>query len=170
MEMSQNKRRKYTWRKCFQKLSWREGKNINENFHIKEESSNSSFGKKIEMNTNIEIDFFFLKVFYSYFIYLFLYFWLCWVLISCEGSLQPRQAGATLHRGAGTALHRGARASHHRGPPPAAGPRLQTRRLSSRGSRAQTLRGMWDPPRPGPEPASPALAGRLSTTAPPGKP
>ena len=29
---------------------------------------------------------------------------------------------------------------------------------------------MWDPPRPGPEPASPALAGRFSTTAPPGKP
>ena len=48
--------------------------------------------------------------------------------------------------------------------------RLQTRRLSSRGSRAQLLRGMWDPPRPRLEPASPALAGRLSTTAPPGKP
>ena len=48
--------------------------------------------------------------------------------------------------------------------------RLQTRRLSSCGSRAQPLRGMWDPPRPGPEPVSPALAGRLSTTAPPGKP
>ena len=47
--------------------------------------------------------------------------------------------------------------------------RLQTRRLSSCGSRAQLLRGMWDPPRPGPEPAFPALAGRLSTTAPPGK-
>ena len=29
---------------------------------------------------------------------------------------------------------------------------------------------MWDPPRPGLEPASPALTGRLSTTAPPGKP
>ena len=29
---------------------------------------------------------------------------------------------------------------------------------------------MWDPPRPGLEPASPALAGGLSTTAPPGKP
>ena len=29
---------------------------------------------------------------------------------------------------------------------------------------------MWDPPRPGREPAFPALAGRLSTTAPPGKP
>ena len=48
--------------------------------------------------------------------------------------------------------------------------RLQTRRLSNCGSRAQSLHGMWDPPRPGLEPVSPALAGRLSTTAPPGKP
>ena len=29
---------------------------------------------------------------------------------------------------------------------------------------------MWDLPRPGIEPVCPALAGRLSTTAPPGKP
>ena len=48
--------------------------------------------------------------------------------------------------------------------------RLQTHRLSNCGSQAQLLHGMWDPPRPGPEPASPAPAGRLSTTAPPGKP
>ena len=48
--------------------------------------------------------------------------------------------------------------------------RLQTRRLSSCGSQAQLLRGMWDLPRPGLEPMSPALAGRFSTTAPPGKP
>ena len=48
--------------------------------------------------------------------------------------------------------------------------KLQTHRLSNCGSRAQLLRGMWDPPRPGPEPASPTLAGRLPTTAPPGKP
>ena len=48
--------------------------------------------------------------------------------------------------------------------------RLQTRRLSNCGSRAQLLRGMWDLPRPGLEPMSPASAGRLSTTAPPGKP
>ena len=48
--------------------------------------------------------------------------------------------------------------------------RLQTRRLSDCGSRAQLLRGMWDLPRPGLEPMSPALAGRFSTTAPPGKP
>ena len=48
--------------------------------------------------------------------------------------------------------------------------RLQTHRLSNCGSRALSLRDMWDPPRPGLEPVSPALAGRLSTTAPPGKP
>ena len=48
--------------------------------------------------------------------------------------------------------------------------KLQTRRLSNCGSRAQLLRGMWDLPRAGLELVSPALAGRFSTTAPPGKP
>ena len=48
--------------------------------------------------------------------------------------------------------------------------RLQTRRLSNCGSWAKLLRGMWGLPRPGLKPASPALAGRFSTTAPPGKP
>ena len=48
--------------------------------------------------------------------------------------------------------------------------RLQTRRLSNSGSRAQLLCGMWDLPRPGLEPVSPASAGRVSTTVPPGKP
>ena len=48
--------------------------------------------------------------------------------------------------------------------------RLQTHRVSNCGSRAQPLRSMRDPPRPGLEPTSPALAGRLWTTAPPGKP
>ena len=48
--------------------------------------------------------------------------------------------------------------------------RLQMRRLSNCGSRAQLLCGMWVLPRPGLEPVSPALAGRFSTTAPPGKP
>ncbi|XP_060144009.1 regulator of nonsense transcripts 3A isoform X6 [Globicephala melas] len=43
-------------------------------------------------------------------------------------------------------------------------------RLSGHGSRAQPLRGMWDLPGPGHEPMSPASAGGLSTTAPPGKP
>ena len=48
--------------------------------------------------------------------------------------------------------------------------RLRTRRLSSCGSRAQLLLSMWDLPRPGLEPVSPALGGGFSTTAPPGKP
>ena len=48
--------------------------------------------------------------------------------------------------------------------------RLQTHRLSNCGSRAQLFRSMWDLPRPGLEPVSPGLAGRFSTTAPPGKP
>ena len=48
--------------------------------------------------------------------------------------------------------------------------RLQTRRLSGHGSRAQLLRGTWDLPGPGHEPVSPASAGGLSTTTPPGKP
>ena len=48
--------------------------------------------------------------------------------------------------------------------------RLQTRRFSSCSSWAQLLCSTWDLPRPGLEPVSPALAGRFSTTAPPGKP
>ena len=62
----------------------------------------------------------------------------------------------------------------HRPPTIAASPvaehRLQTRRLSSCGSRAQPLRGTWDLPGLGHEPVSPALAGGFPTTAPPGKP
>uniref|UniRef100_A0A8C9B1F9 Solute carrier family 35 member D2 n=1 Tax=Phocoena sinus TaxID=42100 RepID=A0A8C9B1F9_PHOSS len=48
--------------------------------------------------------------------------------------------------------------------------RLWTRRLSGHGSQAHPLHGMWDLPGPGHEPASPASADGLSTTAPPGKP
>ena len=53
---------------------------------------------------------------------------------------------------------------------PVAEHRLRTRRLSGHGSWAQPLRGMWDLPGPGHEPVSPASAGGLSTTPPPGKP
>ena len=41
--------------------------------------------------------------------------------------------------------------------------------LSSCGTQAQLLHGMWDLPRAGIEPVSPALAGGFLTTAPPGK-
>ena len=87
---------------------------------------------------------------------------LCWVLVSVLG-LPPAVAsgGHSSSRCAGLSLSRPSLVAEHK---------LQTRRLSSCGSRAQPLRGMWDPPRPELEPVSPALAGRLSTTAPPGKP
>ena len=52
---------------------------------------------------------------------------------------------------------------------PVAEHRLWTRRLSGHGSRAQPPHGMWDLPRLGHEPVSPASAGGLSTTVPPGK-
>ena len=101
--------------------------------------------------------FFFLKEL----LYLLIYFWLCWVFVSVWGlSLVAASGGHSSSRCAGLSLSR---------------PLL----LRSTGSRhaglvivaqAQLLRGMWDLPRPGLEPVSPALAGRLSTTAPPGKP
>ena len=49
------------------------------------------------------------------------------------------------------------------------GSRALERRLSSCGAWAQLLHGMWEFPRPGLEPMSPALAGGFLTTAPPGK-
>ena len=46
---------------------------------------------------------------------------------------------------------------------------LQACRLSSHSTRALLLHGMWNLPRPGIEPVSPALAGGFLTTGPPGK-
>ena len=43
------------------------------------------------------------------------------------------------------------------------------RRLGSCGARAWLLCSMWDLPRPGLEPMSPALAGEFLTSVPPGK-
>ena len=94
-------------------------------------------------------------------IYLFIYFWLCWVFVSVRGlSLVAASGGHSSSWCAGLSLSRPLVAEH----------RLQTRRLSSCGSQAQLLCGLWDLPRPGLEPVSPALAGRFPTTAPPGKP
>ena len=49
------------------------------------------------------------------------------------------------------------------------GSRALEHRLSSCGAWAQLLRSMWNLPGPGIEPLSPTLAGRFSTTVPPGK-
>ena len=103
---------------------------------------------------------FFLFVFVFVFLK-FIYLWLCWVFASVRG-LSPAAAsgGHSSSRCAGLPPSRPLAAEH----------RLQTRRFSSRGSRAQLLRGTRDPPRPGLEPVPPAPAGKLPTTAPPGKP
>ena len=98
---------------------------------------------------------------YILFMYVCMYVWLCWVFVSVRGlSLLVASGGHSSSRCAGLSLSQPLVAEH----------RLQMRRLSNCGSRAELLRVMWDLPRPGLEPASPALAGRFSTTAPPGKP
>ena len=95
------------------------------------------------------------------FIYLFIYLWLCWVFVPVRGlSLVAASGGHSPSWCAGLFTIAASLVAEHR---------LQTRRLSSCGSRAQLLRGMWDLPRPGLEPVSSALAGRFSTTAPPGE-
>ena len=92
----------------------------------------------------------------------FIYLWLCWVLVSVRGlSLVAASGGHSSSRCAGLLTIAASLVAEHR---------LQTHRLRNYGSRAQLLRGMWDLPRPGLESVSPALAGRFSTTAPPGKP
>ena len=104
--------------------------------------------------------FFFLII--STFNYYFIYFFGCvGSSFLCEGFLQLRQLGPLFIAVRGPLTIVASLVVEHR---------LQTRRLSSCGSRAQLLRGMWDLPRPGLEPVSLALAGRFSTTAPPGKP
>ena len=108
----------------------------------------------------VSIQFFFFNLFIL-FIYLFFIF-------GCAGSSVRARAFSSC--GKWGPLFIAVRGPLFIAAPPAAGHRLQTRRLSSCGSRAQPLRGMWDLPRPGLEPVSPALAGRFSTTAPPGKP
>ena len=101
-------------------------------------------------------------ILFFFFFNLFIYFWLCWVFVSVRGlSLVVASGGHSSSLHVGLSLSQPLLLQEHR---------LQTRRLSSCGSRAQLLRGMWDLPRPGLEPASPALAGTVSTTVPPGKP
>ena len=110
----------------------------------------------------LELEIYIYIFFFIFYLFIYLFIFGCvGSSFLCEGFLQLRQAGATLRRGAQASHYRGLSCWEHR---------LQTRRLSSCGSWAQLLHGMWDLPGPGLEPASPALAGRFSTTVPPGKP
>ena len=101
-------------------------------------------------------------------------------LCCCAWSLL-RQAGATPRCGARASHRSGSSRCGAQAPGVQAsvvvarglssyGLRAPERRLSRCGARTQLLRGMWDPPGPGLQRVSPALAGGLPTTAPPGKP
>ena len=128
-------------------------------------SPNLQKNSKTFLSTNISgnlLSDFFFKLIATLFIYLLLLFF------SCVGSLFRARAFSSC--GKQGPLFIAVRRPLTIAAPPVAGHRLQTRRLSSCGSRAQLLHGMWDLPRPGLEPMSPALAGRFSTTAPAGKP
>ena len=109
--------------------------------------------------------FFFLKEFLYFYFYLFIYYYFFFAVLGLRfcarafPSCGKREPLFIAVRGPLTIV--ASLVAEHK---------LQTCRLSSCGSWAQPLRGMWDLPRPGLEPASPALAGRFSTTVPPGKP
>ena len=98
----------------------------------------------------------------NFFFLIYLFLWLCWVFVSVRGLSPVVASGGPLFIAVrGPLTIAASLVAEHR---------FQTCRLSNCGSRAQQLRGIWDLPRPGFEPLSPALAGRLSTTVPPGKP
>ena len=122
-----------------------------------------------------------MTLFFFFLINLFIYFGLCWVFVAAHRPLQLQQVEATPRRSM--------QASHCGGLPhcrawalgtwvsaavahrlSSCGSQAPERRLSSCGARAQLLHSMWDPPGPGLEPTFPALASRLPTTVPPGKP
>ena len=92
------------------------------------------------------------------FIYLFLYLWLCWVFVSVRG-LSPVVAsgGHSSSRCAGLSLSRPLLLW-------STGSRRAGSVVVAHGPSCSTACGIF------PEPVSPALAGRFSTTAPPGKP
>ena len=112
------------------------------------------------------MDFIFIFLF---FLNSFIYFWLCWVPASVQG-LSPVVAsgGHSSSRCAGLSLSRPLLLR-------STGSRRAGSVVVAHGPSCSAACGilpdrMWDLPRPGLEPASRALAGRLSTTAPPGKP
>ena len=121
----------------------------------------------------------FLKIIFYFFKFIFIFGCVGFSLL-CAGFLQLRRAGATLRCGARAsrcggfsccgawALGAWASVVVAHGLSSCGSWALECR-LSSCGTRAQLLRGMWDLPGPGIEPVSPALAGGYLTTALPGK-
>ena len=114
------------------------------------------------------------SLYFFFFLALFIYFWRSWVFVALRGlSVVAASGGYSSLRYTGFSLRwlllfrsMGSRRASFS----SCGSRALERRLSSCGTRAQLLCGMWDLPGPGIEPVSPALAGGFLTTAPPGKP
>ena len=114
------------------------------------------------------------SLYFFFFLALFIYFWRSWVFVAlCGLSVVAASGGYSSLRYTGFSLRwlllfrsMGSRRASFS----SCGSRALERRLSSCGTRAQLLCGMWDLPGPGIEPVSPALAGGFLTTAPPGKP
>ena len=95
--------------------------------------------------------------FFLIFIYVFIYFWLCWVFcaswVSVRGlSLVCGEWGPLFITVHGPLTVAASLVAEHK---------LQTRRLSSCGSRDQLLRGMWDLPRLGLEPVFPRIGRQI---------
>ena len=112
------------------------------------------------------------QVLVDYLFYFILFFGCVASLLLHAGFLQLRRAGAALRCGA-RASHCGGFSLWSTGPRhmgfSSCGLQALEHRLSSCGTWAQLLRGMWDLPGAGLEPVSPALARGFLTTAPPGK-
>ena len=108
------------------------------------------------------------------FFLIYFYFWLCWVFVAAGRlSLVAASGGYSSLWCVGFSwrwlLLLWSMGSRHVGFS-SCGLWALEHRLSSCGTEAQLLHGMWDLPRPGLEPVSPALAGGFLTTVPPGKP
>ena len=84
-----------------------------------------------------------ISIFIFYFIYLFIIYGCVGSSFLCKGFLSLWQVGPLFITVRGPLTIAASLVVEHR---------LQTRRLSNCGSRAQPLRGIWDPPRSGPEP------------------
>ena len=108
------------------------------------------------------------------FIYLYIYFWLCWVFVAAHGlSIGAASWGYSSLWCAGFSLQwlllSWSTGSGHTGFSGCGTGALEGAGFSSCGARAYLICSIRDLPGPGIEPVSPALAGGFLTTVPPGK-
>ena len=98
----------------------------------------------------------------------FYFFWLCWVFVAARGLfLVVESGGYSLVQCVGFSLRwllLLQSTDSRRAGFSSCGSQALESRLSSCGARALLLHGMWDLPRPGLKPVSPALAGEFLTT------